>query len=454
MYHNGKVIAAYKDFEDTWKYDRANGTSNLLFHMSEAHLHPDGFEAMNVKRAFQMLSHTYACAIKLAGSDKNGLQSSTWEATVDFAEKVNRVIDTCNSYKLIFRNPQKRPLSPRNPEIEELLTEFIDWSLKWSTKPDGLQRAPCLKGFPLSVQAILGVYKSIAKEYPGFELAAGLCNQDSVEHLFSKLRQRGGHNPNPTARMVRLSIRHILSIGYIYGSDRANVQCDKALSLLNPITTEVSRAFEMVDEPELVEFQKDIEESSENSNVREALNTIESEVEIEDIEKNSMYELNAINYLAGYVAHKIIANSNCDLCRNVVLKIPMEDATENEIYTHAKEYKNQDEDAPSVSKLKRPTSLFEKIVGLQLRTFNDSWSYHWKSNMLQDIVREMRSVTNAVFPDWLDGTGSCKQYRFYALDFLTKVKLYSRTRCNNRATKAASRNNKSKNRKFKNITHQ
>jgi len=104
--------------------------------------------------------------------------------------------------------------------------------------------------------------------------------------------------------MVRLSLRHILSTGYIHGSDRANVQCEKALSLLNPVTTGVSKAFETVDEPESVEFQEDIEESSENSNVREALNTIESEIDIDDVEKNSIYELNAINYLAGYVAHK------------------------------------------------------------------------------------------------------------------------------------------------------
>lgn len=158
----------------------------------------------------------------------------------------------------------------------------------------------CPKGFPLSVRAILDVYKSVAKE----------CNQDSVEHLFSKLRQQDGQNPNPTARIC-LSIRHILSTGYIYESDGANVQCDKVLSLLNPITTEVSRAFETANELESVEFQEDIEELSENSNMREALNTIESEVKIEDVEKNSIYKLNAINYLPGYVAHKIIVNSNC-----------------------------------------------------------------------------------------------------------------------------------------------
>jgi len=54
-----------------------------------------------------------------------------------------------------------------------------------------------------------------ANRFEGFELTTGLCNQDLMERLFSKLRQRGGFNPNPTVKIVRLSIRRILSTGYI-----------------------------------------------------------------------------------------------------------------------------------------------------------------------------------------------------------------------------------------------
>jgi len=93
-----------------------------------------------------------------------------------------------------------------------------------------------LKGFSITVQAILGTYNSLKMQYEAFELATGLCNQDSVEHLFSKLRQRGGFNSNPTARMVRLSLRHILCTGYIQTSDKDNVQCPETEveCLINP----------------------------------------------------------------------------------------------------------------------------------------------------------------------------------------------------------------------------
>lgn len=116
----------------------------------------------------------------------------------------------------------------------------------------------------------------------------------------------------------------------------------------------------------------------------------------------------------------------------------MEEATNNEIYTRKREHENEDEDedededASTVTKLKRPTALFEKIVHIQLRTFNRCWSHHWKSEtVLHDITFEMRRVTTAMFPDWFDETDPCMQHRLYALNFLMKVKLYSRTRYNN-----------------------
>jgi len=53
LFCDGKVIASYVDFESTWSiHNAAKGGSNLLSHITEAHIHPNTFEAMNVKRAF------------------------------------------------------------------------------------------------------------------------------------------------------------------------------------------------------------------------------------------------------------------------------------------------------------------------------------------------------------------------------------------------------------------
>lgn len=155
------------------------------------------------------------------------------EATADFTDHMNKIIDVCNSYSLKITFSGKRSLSSKNPDIEILLKNFAEWCSRWSLSPDKISKIPCLKGFPLTIHAILETYKGLKEQYETFELAIGLCNQDFVEHLFSKLRQRGGFNPNPTARMVRLSFRHILSTGYIQTSDKGNTQCPEAESLIN-----------------------------------------------------------------------------------------------------------------------------------------------------------------------------------------------------------------------------
>ena len=66
LYCDGEVIVAYDDFINTWRYDCTNTTSRLLSHITEAHLFPNSFEAMNVKRAFQLLSLRFAAEVERA----------------------------------------------------------------------------------------------------------------------------------------------------------------------------------------------------------------------------------------------------------------------------------------------------------------------------------------------------------------------------------------------------
>lgn len=85
--------------------------SNLLSHITQAHIRPNCFKAVNVKRTFQLFSHTFAAAIKIAG-DEEELDSSTWKAT----------------YSINVTFGGKRSLSRKNPDIEDLLSNFMQWS--------------------------------------------------------------------------------------------------------------------------------------------------------------------------------------------------------------------------------------------------------------------------------------------------------------------------------------
>jgi hypothetical protein len=52
------------------------------------------------------------------------------------------------------------------------------------------------------------------------------------------------------------------------------------------------------------------------------------------------------------------------------MKTPMAESTANEKYIEFREYPNIDEDAPIVTKLVRPTTLFTNIAKPQLMAFN------------------------------------------------------------------------------------
>ena len=79
----------------------------------------------------------------------------------------------------------------------------------------------------MTVQGILELYKKVT-----FPLCTQLCSQDTIETLFSRVRGRGGFNPNPTTRMARLILRHMLAMKHddIAVSTRGNISVEEVKS--------------------------------------------------------------------------------------------------------------------------------------------------------------------------------------------------------------------------------
>lgn len=79
------------------------------------------------------------------------------------------------------------------------------------------------------------------------------------------------------------------------------------------------------------------------------------------------------------------------------------------------------------------------IVETQLMAFNQTWQHHWASTeILQKITNECVNLTNKKQPGWLDKNNTCYNHRLQAVQYMIRVKLYSRTRYNNRAEKRTS----------------
>lgn len=174
--------------------------------------------------------------------------------------------------------------------------------------------------------------------------------------------------------------------------------------------------------------------------------------EIENVNAfDSSYDENAIAYFAGFVARRSIAKSNCDHCRTNMIKTPMDKSTANEKYIEFREYPNEDEDAPLVTKLVRPTTLFTNITKIQLMAFNRTWRHHWASKqILNKILTECIYATNEAHPQWLNKNEKCYDHRIQTLKYMINVKLYSRTRYNNCAAKIGNTSSRKKVKRFLN----
>jgi len=182
----------------------------------------------------------------------------------------------------------------------------------------------------------------------------------------------------------------------------------------------------------------------ENELLDEDTKILLEECDIEEIENinpiDNSYSENAIAYFARFVARRSITKSNCDDCRNAMMKTPMDEFTANEKYIEFREYPNTDEDAPTVTKLIRPTTLFINIIKTQLMAFNHTWQHHWASTkILDEIVTECAYATNRIHPEWFNNKSKeCYDHRMQALKYMITVKIYSRTRYNNPIAKVAS----------------
>ncbi|XP_048511949.1 uncharacterized protein LOC125501093 [Athalia rosae] len=199
-------VVAYSDFTNTFRSDLGCATSNLLGHITEAHMWPNAFERMNVSRAFQVFSKRFASAMELARHSR-AVRSETIPEIARFCRSMDKIIDACNSSSIFNENPAKRPLSEENPQVEQILVEFLSWAPDMKVCAKGRWKRPAsFAGMVQTVRGILMLYRQLREQFPGFKLCTALCNQDSVEQLFSRFRGRGGSNPNPTCRMYLKNI--------------------------------------------------------------------------------------------------------------------------------------------------------------------------------------------------------------------------------------------------------
>lgn len=250
VYMNGKKLC-FSDMKSVWEADRKCPLSCNLAHIKEVHMFPNSFQKMSVGRAFQLVGGRMGHAM-LEAFFKELVISSTLQESASCILDINKLTDAANSLLIYDKNPLKCALSPEHPEPIQVLEDFLSWAptLKvYDAKTKKMKRLPCFEGLEMTIRGILELYKEVT-----FPLCTQLCSQDSLETLFSRIRGRGGFNPNPTTRMTRLILRHMLAMKH------DNI----AVSMRGNISVEEEKSPQALSELDIATFKEHLENSDES----------------------------------------------------------------------------------------------------------------------------------------------------------------------------------------------
>jgi len=109
-------IISLSDVKKTYDIDTKSSKVRSMIKITPVHLAPNAFQKMSCKLAIQLLSRSVAASIKTCVATGQ-LKSSTAINIENFFITVNDIFDSGNSKNLFDKNPNKRPLSVKNPQV-------------------------------------------------------------------------------------------------------------------------------------------------------------------------------------------------------------------------------------------------------------------------------------------------------------------------------------------------
>ncbi|KAL4085312.1 hypothetical protein QTP88_027171 [Uroleucon formosanum] len=193
-------LVTLKDIRKTYEIDIKN-KARAMCKITPTHLAPNPFQKMTCKLAIQLLSHSVSAAMRtciITGE----LKSPTAIDTANFIDIVNNIFDSGNSKHLYDPNPNKRPMSDRNPQVLlnlEKARQLFKSAVKICHKTNKSTIPPCITGIIWTTTAISQLYESEKIDNmknnetgKGFFLMTNRLTQDALENMFSIIRQKNG----------------------------------------------------------------------------------------------------------------------------------------------------------------------------------------------------------------------------------------------------------------------
>lgn len=411
---NGEV--SWKDVADTYNIDKYSRLSTALTKITPAHIQPNAFQKMTVRYATQVFSRRYVAAMQTA-IQTGELKSATASNTAEFMLKLNNLFDCLNSRSFYDANTYKCALSEKAPLVEKTLRDAISWIESWSVPKN---QPFCFDGLKQTINAVLGLWIDTKSEYP--YLLTQRLNQDPLENLFAKIRHRRGFDPNPSAKHFRLALQAIITSFLQKSVETANCENDDDIYMLERDCEIINADFSQDTSPNItsVSAVSEVDTVKRTSTSSDFLTTSVTATVINPGEETvHTLENQAVNYLAGYVAHRTLTQFHCDNCKKTLIK-KEESIDEMEFLIMKRDYECED----NIKYLKRPSEETYQIVHCCLEIYEDfirkePHSVDIKNKILNKIVECQHILL------WLLEECACNEHRKYFLERLIKVKLYN-----------------------------
>lgn len=403
-------LIKFSDIKSVYEIDNKSSTGRCLLKLTNKHINPNAFEKMNVKLAAQLLSHSVACAIKVA-LRTGELVSATGENTANFVDTINYLFDALNSTRFTSSNPYNRVLSDKNPQVLKAINEGYDLIqnlYKISNKGE-LYRPPSFDGFLQTINAVKMFYSEQQTEGKTF-LFTGRLSQDPLENQFSIYRQKGGYNRNPTAKSFRMSFKLNLVTNLMKPAATSNsgMNTDEDHNLLDLDGIYTSDLLKS--EPENVSDTDLLGTSSSEDSDGPTLNNFS--------EFHFTLEACSTIYFAGYLVKKCFDKFKCCECLS---SLESSDSIDNnkELLIFYKNY-----DLEQKNNLKKPTELMEYFAKISLDQFSKNINKYISKKVMFHLMRIITKELNDMLPAWFDVPENCINHRQYILQLIIKTLIF------------------------------
>lgn len=271
----------------------------LCYKLKPEFLFLKGNDRQKVGPAKTLFSRTVAKAIlTLTGNEK---ASEFFQLIDSFCDIMNS-----NSPHSSSSHPMKTPFGLNSCMSEQLqvLSDVKDaiFHMRVSGKKHLL---PFQKGILVSINSLLGLHEEIKRNGLTYIMTCRLT-QDVLESLFSQIRGLGHFydHPTPTDFIFRLR-RLLLSNKLPLPSNKTNVTEDKDYQLKPYLTADMLQSAFGIDEVNVIASENNATLNSVLPDEDDELRPMEGIEDANQEDLKSWAESEALNYIAGYIAHKV-----------------------------------------------------------------------------------------------------------------------------------------------------